>query len=110
MTYNQLKMIEAMVIQVDEFSKADYKNRKIKINIPKGKYWILRIGGVASCQKLGIFLGIKWLSKNVLLSLYFSMENKLRQIPIIFDIENGLQRSNVGSFCHLPTTPILKIQ
>ena len=26
----------------------------LKINIPKGNYWILRIGVVASCQKLGI--------------------------------------------------------
>ena len=32
-----------------------------KNEIPNGNYWILRIGVVASCQKLGIILVIKWL-------------------------------------------------
>ena len=35
----------------------------LRINIPKGNYWILRIGVVLSCQKLGIILVIKWLKK-----------------------------------------------
>ena len=52
----------------------------------KGNYWILRIGVVASCQKLGIILVIKWfknwyyqkisITKNVLLNLYSSMKKK----------------------------------
>ena len=29
---------------------------------------------------------------------------------MIFDIENWLWKSNFGTFWHLPTTPILKIQ
>ena len=37
-------------------------------------------------------------------------EKKLRKIPMIFDIENCLWKSNFGTFWHLPTTPILKIQ
>ena len=38
----------------------NYKDFCRKINIPKGNYWILRIGVGASCQKLGINLVIKW--------------------------------------------------
>ena len=46
------------------------KGTTIMINLPKGNHWILRIGVVASCQKLGIILENKvilklMLSKNV---------------------------------------------
>ena len=37
-------------------------------------------------------------------------EKKLRKIPMIFDIENWLWKSNFGTFWHLPIVPILKIQ
>ena len=37
-------------------------------------------------------------------------EKKLRKIPMIFDVENWLWKSNFGTFWHVPTTPILKIQ
>ena len=66
--------------------------------IPIGNYWILRIGAVASFQKFGIILVIKWFknwcyqkmteTKNVLLNCYPSKKKKLRKIPMIFDIEN----------------------
>ena len=42
--------------------------------------------------------------------LIFLSENKLRKIRIIFDIENWLWKSNFGTFWHLPTAPIFKIQ
>ena len=44
-----------------EFSSGGTKLEKkcMKINIPIGKYWILRIGVVAICHKLGIILVIK---------------------------------------------------
>ena len=35
----------------------------LKINIPKGTYWILRIGVVASCQKLCVIFVIMWFKK-----------------------------------------------
>ena len=42
--------------------------------------------------------------------LMFFIDKKLRKIPMIFDIENWLWKSNFGTFCHLSITPILKIQ
>ena len=51
-----------MVIWVVKFSSGGIKNWKdllLRIKIPKGNYWILRIGVVASCQKLNIILVIK---------------------------------------------------
>ena len=50
----------------------------------------------------------KWAPK-----LVFFNENKwekLRKIPMIFDLENWLWKSNFGTFWHLPINPILKIQ
>ena len=46
-----------MAIRVIEFSSGGYKIRKkfgLRINILKENYWILRIGLVGRCQKLGI--------------------------------------------------------
>ena len=34
----------------------------------------------------------------------------MRKIPMIFDRENWLWKSNFGTFWHVPTTPVLKIQ
>ena len=73
---------EIMAIPVVEFSKDGYTIRKIfawKSTVVKWNYWILRIGVVASCQKLGIILEKKviqklMLSKNVLLNSYSSMK------------------------------------
>ena len=48
------------------------------------------------------------LSKNVLLNWYSSMKNKMRKIPMIFDIENWFRKSNFGIFWHLPIIPIPK--
>jgi hypothetical protein len=36
--------------------------------------------------------------------------SSMRKIPMIFDIETWLWKSNFGSFWHLPTISILKIQ
>ena len=47
------------VIRVVAFSSGVHKIRKIfflRINIPKGNYWILQIGLMGRCQKLGIIL------------------------------------------------------
>ena len=54
-----LPYIYTMAISVVEFPREGYKFRKfflLKINIPKGNKSILRMGVVASCQKLGIIL------------------------------------------------------
>ena len=70
------------------------------------------MGVVASCQKLGIILENKvMLSKNVIYKrcapkFVFFNEKKIRKIPVIFDME----KSNFGTFWHLSTTPIHKIQ
>ena len=94
-------MVLGMAIPVVEFSRGGYKIRKIfwlKINIPIGNQWILRIGVVASCQKLGIILENKvierlLLSKNVNYKksapkFVFFNEKKMRKSPMIFGIEN----------------------
>ena len=63
--YSNQMQLEAsiMVIRVVEFSSGGYKIRKNfalhRINIPKGNHWILTIGVMGSCQKLGIILLIK---------------------------------------------------
>ena len=98
----------------------NWKDFRLKINIPKGNDWILRIGVVASCQKLGIILENKVIkklmlskmsiTKNVLLNWYSSMKKKLRKIRMIFDIENWLWKSNFGTFWQLAINPKLKIQ
>ena len=76
----------------------------LKINIPKGNYWILRIGVVASCQKLVIILLIKWFKnwcyqKICAQKLVFFNEKKIRKIPMIFDIENWLCQSQILALC-----------
>ena len=46
--------LNIMAIRVVEFSNWGVKNKKgycTRINIPKGNYWILSIGLMASCQK-----------------------------------------------------------
>jgi hypothetical protein len=42
--------------------------------------------------------------------MVFFNDKKLRKIPMIYDRENCLQKYNFGTFWHLSTTPILKIQ
>ena len=42
--------------------------------------------------------------------LIFFNEKKMGEIPIIFDIDNWLRKSNFGTFWHLPINPIHKIQ
>jgi hypothetical protein len=41
---------------------------------------------------------------------WFSSIKKMRKIPMIFDIENWLWKSNFSTFWYLLITPILKIQ
>ena len=104
-----------IAIPVVEFSRQGYKIRKVfgkKSTLFKWNYQILRIGVMASCQKLGIILVINgfknWfyqkmsITTNVLLNSYSSMKKKFRKIPMIFDIENWLWKSNFGTFWHLP--------
>ena len=72
---------------------------------------------MASCQKLGIILVINgfknWfyqkmsITTNVLLNWYSSMKKKFRKIPMIFDIENWLWKSNFGTFWQPKTFLIL---
>ena len=50
------------------------------------------------------------ITQNVLLNWYSSMKKKLRKIWMIFDIENWLWNSNIGTFWQLVINPKLKIQ
>ena len=50
----------------------NYKDFCLRINILKGNYWILRIGLMGKCQKLGIIL-----EKNVI--LIFFNEKKIEK-------------------------------
>ena len=87
----------------------------LRINILKGNHWILRIGLMGRCQKLGIVLESKWfknwcyqkmsITKNVLLNWYSLMKKKLRKIRIIFDIENWLWKSRGWVILHFLTPP-----
>ena len=78
-----------MAILVVEFSREGYKIRKVfgsKSTVGKWNYWILRIGVVGSCQKLGIISENKVvnklcyqkmsITKNLLLNWYFLMKKK----------------------------------
>ena len=67
------------------------KDFHLKMNIPKRNSWILRIGVVASCQKLGIIIVIMWFKKwcyqkmsitKIAPELFFNE----KKIPMIFDI------------------------
>ena len=81
----------------------------LKINITKGNYWILTIGVVASCQKLGIILVIKWFKnwcyQKCAPKLVFFNKKKLRKIWRIFDIEIDFE-SKILALFDIPTTPI----
>ena len=73
---------------------------------------------MASCQKQGIILVIKWfknwiyqkisITKNVNLNWYSSIRKKVSKIGMIFDIENWLWKSNFSFYWQLNTT--FKIQ
>ena len=52
----------------------------------------------------------KLITKNVLLNSYSSMKKKIRKIRMISDVETWVWKSNLGTFWHLPITPIHKIQ
>ena len=109
------------VIRVVAFSSGVHKIRKIfclRINIPKGNYWILQIGLLARCQKLGIILENKVIKK---LMLSKNVNNKKCAPKLVFFNKNQdsddfwhrklwLWKSDFGTFWHLPITPILKIQ
>ena len=85
--------------------------------MPKGNYWILRIGVVASRQKLGIIFSNKVVlklksAKNAFYKkcapkLIFFNENCFGKICIIFDIESWLWKSD---FWQLTATSVHKIQ
>ena len=96
----------SMVIRIVEFSSGGYKIRRIwRINVPKGDYWILRIGLMANCQKVGIILVT---NKKCAPKLVFFNEKKMRKILMIFDIENWLWNSNFGTFWHSPLVQFSK--
>ena len=58
-------LMPCMTVRVVEFSNGGYKIRKFlsKNQHTQRKYWILRTGLVANCQKLGIIWIIKLLKK-----------------------------------------------
>ena len=96
----------------------NYKHICPKINIPKEDNWFLRIGVVTSYQKLATILLIKlfvnWyyiIKKIVKNKKIVFVNEKTIKIAMIFDMENWLWKSNLGTFWHLATTLlILKIQ
>ena len=59
-------LTDIMEVQGVEFSSGGYEIRKkkcLRINMLKGNYWILRIGLVGRCLKLGISLEITVIKK-----------------------------------------------
>ena len=92
-----------MVVRVVEFAYGGVQNLKyfcLRINMPKGNHWILRICVVASCQKLGIILLIMLSkiskTKNVLLNWYSKKKKKNsddfwhRKLTLIVKFWHGL--------------------
>jgi hypothetical protein len=79
-----------------------------KSTVVKWNYQILCLHPVMVCQKLGMILVIKWFkncsyqeiifTKNVPINNYSSMKKKIRKIRTIFDIENSLWKSKIGTF------------
>ena len=72
----RLSMVFAiMVIRVVKFSSGGYKIRKIfylRINIPKGNYWTLSFGLMASCQKVPKFDFQSQLSMSKMIKIFFN--------------------------------------
>ena len=81
--------------------------------VVKWNYQILGLCQVTVRQKLGVILVIKcfknWsqqkmlFTKKVHLNWYSSMKNFLRKIRMIFDIENSLWKSKIGTFWRTAT-------
>ena len=85
-----------MVIRVVEFSSGG-EGYKIRICQIRSKYPVVIKWFRNWCfQKMST-------TKNVFLNRYFSMKEKMRKIPMIFDIGNWFWKLNFG-------TPVLKIQ
>ena len=81
--------LEGMAMLVLEFSREGYKIKKVfgqKSTVVKWNFWSLRIGVLASCQKLSINLEYKVIyklmlsknvnNKNMLLNSYSSMQKR----------------------------------
>ena len=79
-----------MVIQVVEFSSGG-KDFCIKINIPKGNYWIFRIGVMGRCQKLCIILENEVIWK---LILWTNGNNKKCAHKLIFFNEKKIEKDS----------------
>ena len=79
--------------------------------VVKWNYQILGLHQVTVCQKLGVILVIKWFknwsqqkvlfTKKVRLNWYSSMKLFFRKFRMIFDIENPLWKSKIGTFDEL---------
>ena len=87
--------------------------------VVKWNYQILGLYQVMVCQRLGVILVIKWFknwsqqkmlfTKKVHLNWYSSMNFFFRKIRMIFDIENSLWKSKIGTFWRTVTRWRLKI-
>ena len=81
--------------------------------VVKWNYQILGLHQVTVCQKLDVILVIKWFknwsqqkmlfTKKVRLNWYSSMNFFFRKIRMIFDIENSLWKSKIGTFWQTAT-------
>ena len=90
-----------------------------KSTVVKWNYQILGLHQVTVRQKLGVILVIKWFknwsqqkmlfTKKVRLNWYSSMNFFFRKIRMIFDIENSLWKSKIGTFWRTVTRWRLKI-
>ena len=95
-----------MALPVMEFQVQGYKIRKIfglKINIPKGNYWILRIGVMGRCQKVPKFDFQSQFSMSKIIGIFlifFSLKN------IIFCYWHFLTTSIFNSLYFLKRCPI----
>ena len=87
--------------------------------VVKWNYQILGLHQVTVRQKLGVILVIMWFwnwsqqkmlfTKKVRLNWYSSMKFFFRKIRMIFDIENSLWKSKIGTFWQTVTRWRLKI-
>ena len=76
----------------------------LKINIPKGNYWILRIGVMGRCQKLMLSKNVN--NKKCAHKLIFFNEKNEKYFDDFWHRKLTLKVKSR----HLPITPILKIQ
>ena len=126
-TQTQLQLLAYMSMCIRWVSVVEFHDRALcigkvfgqELTVVEWNYQILGLHQVTVHQKLGVILVIKWFknwsqqkklfTKKVSLNWYFSMNFFLGKIWMIFDIENSLWKSKIGTFWQTVTRWRLKI-